>query len=63
MGREEARLEGERRLLRRLLETRFGPLSDDLRRRIETIGSADHLERLCDRSLEAASLVDLEPSD
>lgn len=52
-------LDAERRLLLRLLETRFGPLPEASRRRLRAIGSTERLERLFDRALEADSLAEV----
>lgn len=58
-GREEGRVEGERRILQRVLEARFGALSDRFRRRLDALDSTDEIERLVDRALEAGSLDEL----
>lgn len=56
-------LEAERRLLLRLVETRFGPLPESSLRRLQTIESTERLERLFDRALQASSLADVRLED
>jgi predicted transposase YdaD len=58
-GREEGRVEGMRALVAELIESRFGEVSADRRRRLEAIGSTEELMRLADRLLVARSLDDL----
>lgn len=52
-------LQAERRLLLRLLETRFGPLPRESRQDLQSIESTERLERLFDRALEAGSLTEV----
>lgn len=63
---EEGREEGLRESLEKLrgrvvreLEKRFGPLSDEARRRVDAIGSIDEIMELSLRLGAAASLSDL----
>jgi predicted transposase YdaD len=62
-GREEGRTEGmqggARQLLLHLLGKRFGPLPDNVRRRVETITSLDLLTELAERVLSAHSLEEM----
>ncbi|HSS77905.1 MAG TPA: DUF4351 domain-containing protein [Thermoanaerobaculia bacterium] len=62
-GREEGRTEGmqggARQLLLHLLGKRFGPLPDNVRRRVETITSLDRLTELAERVLSAHSLEEM----
>lgn len=51
-----SRTEGERQMLLRLAEHRFGPLAEGDRQRIEAIDSSEELERLGERLLDAGSL-------
>jgi len=51
--RKEGQYEGKREFLMRLLERRFGPLSEEIRHRIEEIKSDRRLERLADKLLTA----------
>ncbi|PXX80238.1 DUF4351 domain-containing protein [Rivihabitans pingtungensis] len=59
-GRAEGRLEGEQsgeaKALRRLLQKRFGPLSEDVLARLQA-ASIDELELWLDRALDADSLA------
>lgn len=57
-GRQEG-LESIRRVLLEDLENRFGPLPEEVRRRVEGIGSFTDLTRLSLRAGAAASLADL----
>jgi hypothetical protein len=52
--------EGMRELLLRLLERRFGPLTEEKRRSVEAITSPARLKRLADKILTAQSLQDME---
>src|SRR5436305_14437612 len=56
---EKKRRDGFRELLLRQLERRFGPLSEDIRHRIEEIKSDRRLERLADKILTARSLREM----
>lgn len=58
-GRREGRAAGRREVLLRILESRFGELSPQARRRVETIAAGRELDRLVDRALAARSLDDL----
>ena len=58
-GRRQGRQEGVRALVLDLLETRFGSVSTQTRRRLEAIQSADELSRLARRLLTAGSLEEL----
>ena len=59
-GRAEGRLEGEQsgeaKALRRLLQKRFGPLSEDVLARLQA-ASIDELELWLDRALDTDSLA------
>ena len=55
-GRLEGEQSGEAKALRRLLQKRFGPLSDDVLTRLQT-ASIDELELWLDRALDADSLA------
>lgn len=50
---------GARQVLLGVLEQRFGPLSDEVRDRVEKIRSADRLTRLAQRAMTAKSLKSL----
>jgi uncharacterized protein DUF4351/putative YhgA-like transposase len=62
-GREEGRTEGmqggARQLLLHQLGKRFGPLPDNVRRRVEAITSLDRLTELAERVLSARSLEEM----
>ena len=62
-GREEGRTEGmqggARQLLLHQLGKRFGPLPENVRRRVEAITSLDRLTELAERVLSARSLEDM----
>jgi predicted transposase YdaD len=62
-GRVEGRAEGvpagERRLLLRQLELRFGPLPETARKRVDALDAPKDLEDLGERLLTAKSLGDL----
>ena len=58
-GEKKGRVEGARRLLLRLLDRRFGPLTPEVRQRVEAISSARQLEAMADEILVAGSLRDL----
>lgn len=53
------RLKGMKELVLGQLETRFGEVPAERKRRIEAIDSAEELTRLADRLLVARSLDDL----
>jgi hypothetical protein len=55
----EGEKQGMRRLLLDILQERFGPVSDDVRQRIEKIRSEDHLSRLAKKVLTARSLKEM----
>ena len=55
-GRLEGEQSGEAKALRRLLQKRFGPLSEDVLARLQT-ASIDELELWLDRALDADSLA------
>ena len=55
-GRLEGEQSGEAKALRRLLEKRFGPLSEDALARLQA-ASIDELELWLDRALDADSLA------
>lgn len=59
-GIERGRLEASHQLLRCLLEDRFGPLPDDLRRQIEETRDLARLERSIRRCPNLSSLEELE---
>ena len=56
LGSLKGRLKGEAIVLERLLTKRFGPLSDDIRARLEN-ATAEQLELWTDRILDAVSLA------
>jgi hypothetical protein len=58
-GRVEGRVEGMRTLVLGQIESRFGAVPADRKRRIEAIDSTDELTRLADRLLTARSLDEL----
>ena len=58
-GREAGRIEGMRTLVTGMIESRFGSVPADRKRRIEAIDSTAELTRLADRLLTARSLDDL----
>ena len=55
-GRLEGEQSGEAKALRRLLQKRFGPLSEDVLARLQA-ASIDELELWLDRALDADSLA------
>ena len=55
-GLMQGRIEGEAYALQRLLQKRFGPLSEDLLARLQT-ASIDELELWLDRALDADTLA------
>jgi len=58
-GEEKGRTQGAHQLLLRLLGKRFGPLPENVRRRVETITSLDLLTELAERVLSAHSLEEI----
>jgi hypothetical protein len=56
---EKGRVEGMRTLVLGQIESRFGAVPADRKRRIEAIDSTDELTRLADRLLTARSLDEL----
>lgn len=58
-GLEQGRTEGQRDLVLRLLNERFGSLSTDVRRRVSAIDSVNELTRLATRTLTVKSLKEL----
>jgi hypothetical protein len=58
-GVEQGMQEGMRKVLRRLLAQRFGPLSPSIASRLEAIHSAEELEGLAERVIQARSLAEL----
>ncbi|MDE0053960.1 MAG: DUF4351 domain-containing protein [Gammaproteobacteria bacterium] len=61
-GMQQGRVEGERAVLERLLQRRFGLLSPEITRRLNE-ASAGELETLADRVLDAGTLDDVFDSD
>jgi len=59
-GEATGQLEGARRMLKRQLTESFGPLSDDVVRRIAALDSEEELERLAVQVIRASSLEELE---
>jgi predicted transposase/invertase (TIGR01784 family) len=55
-GRQEGQIEGMRQLLLRVLEQRFGPLSQEARRKIGALASAQEIEALLGRALTSSSI-------
>jgi hypothetical protein len=58
-GMEKGVEKGVRQTLLRLLGLRFGPLTDDVRRRIESIRSVERLNQIADQVLVARSLEEM----
>ena len=58
-GREQGREQGAQQTLLRLLGVRFGPLSDDVKRRVEAIRSLERLNEIADQVLVARSLEEM----
>lgn len=58
-GRQEGRQEGFHTLLLAQMEDRFGPLPEDIRRRVEEIQDAEELKMLGVRLLSVSSLSGL----
>jgi hypothetical protein len=59
IGKQEGLEEGFRKILLRQLGARFGPLSEDVKRRIEAIGTAERLNQIADQILVAHSLEEM----
>ena len=63
LGRQEGvalgREEGVRKTVLRLLRRRFGPLPDEVKRRVEAICSIDRLNQIVDQILVARSLEEM----
>jgi hypothetical protein len=58
-GLEIGKQEGFRQILLRQLGARFGPLSEDVKRRVEAIGSVERLNQIAEQLLVAQSLEDM----
>jgi predicted transposase YdaD len=58
-GLKEGLLEGKRETLRRQLETKFGPLPEEMISRVRAVQSLPELDNYLDRVLVAASLEDM----
>lgn len=58
-GIEQGVEQGVRQTLLHLLGARFGPISDEVRRRIEAIGSVERLNQIADQILFARSLEEI----
>ena len=58
-GRQEGLVEGMQRVLLQLMSSRFGPLPQDLRRRVEGLTSVAELEKLTRRVLRAKTLLEM----
>jgi hypothetical protein len=56
---EKGREQGVRQTLLRQLGLRFGPVSEDVRRRIEAIGSVERLNQIAEQILVARSLEEM----
>lgn len=56
----QATPQAERRMLRRMLEARFGRLGADDLRRIDALDSTERIERVFDKALAASSLQDID---
>ncbi|MEM6456822.1 MAG: Yae1 family protein [Acidobacteriota bacterium] len=59
LGVQVGEARGRLSLLRRLIERRFGPMSDDERARLDAIDDPDVLDRLAERLLDATSVASL----
>ena len=57
--RKEGQEQGVRQTLLRLLGVRFGPLSDDVKQRVEGIGSVERLNQIAEQVLVAHSLEEM----
>lgn len=58
-GLQEGLLRGKRETLKRLLASRFGPLSVPAESRIDALASVEELDRCFDRGLTAGSIAEL----
>ena len=58
-GKREGRAEGMHQILLRLLNRRFGPISEEVRRKVQEIQSTRRLNTLADKILTAGSLREL----
>jgi flagellar biosynthesis/type III secretory pathway protein FliH len=58
-GLQEGLLRGKRETLKRLLASRFGPLSVRAESRIDALASVEELDSCFDRGLTAGSLAEL----
>ena len=58
-GLKEGLLEGKREALLRQLETKFGPLPEEMISRVRAVQSLPELDSYLDRVLVAASLEDM----
>jgi predicted transposase YdaD len=58
-GRQKGRTEGMQHLLLRQAQRRFGPLPEEMQKRLLAVEDTDELNRLSDRLLEARSLQEL----
>ena len=59
IGVEIGKQEGFRQVLLRQLGARFGPLSEDVKRRVEAIGSTERLNQIAEQILVAHSLEEM----
>ena len=57
--RKEGQERGVRQTLLRQLGVRFGPLSDDIKRKVEEIHSVERLNQIADQVLVARSLEEM----
>jgi len=58
-GLEQGREQGVQQTLLRQLGLRFGPLSDDVKRRVEAIRSLERLNEIAEQILVARSLEEM----
>jgi len=58
-GREQGREQGVQETLLRLLGVRFGPLSDDVKQRVQGIRSVERLNQIAEQVLVARSLEEM----
>jgi len=56
---DQLRKEGAQEALLHLLGVRFGPLSDDVKRRVEGISSMERLNTIVEQALAAHSLEEI----